>query len=43
MYHLQMVWISQDESGQADIKDLEDKLKVGKYLSLTRKRIAVCV
>ena len=26
--NFQMVWIGQDESGLADIRDLEDKLKV---------------
>ena len=28
MHYFQMIWIGQDESGLADIRDLEDKLKV---------------
>lgn len=35
MHCFQMVWVDQDESGLADIKDLETKLKVYRYLSLT--------
>ena len=52
MYCFQMVWVDQDESGLADIKDLEAKLKVyliyeshcniiGKYLCVARKDIII--
>ena len=32
MCHFQVVWIGQDEEGLTDIRDLEDKLKVQKYV-----------